>query len=350
MLAHLHVEPEPEPEPIGPTTSLQTDEVAAAIVAEDEAWRAAQKEETAKALAILDELQAERDEDDRAYIERIRSRSGTSGMAYGSPVADLRARHRTTELLGKIGSLKKDVAQLDEELRWEAAKAQSAEGAARTAQVRMDAEARAAANAAAVEHARAEAEAEAAARADAVAAAAARERAQQESEEAACRAEAAAQAAVARRAAAETARMARLDGVLDLHGERWREAGEGGYAAIIQRSYRRHKLKVDTVAALMQKEDDEFLAKQRCVQRVQRKEKESEGEGARQRGREPRQLHATIASCFHVLMVVATVLLRSATAHSRCLNVDCVAEPRQRRRWQCWTVCKLSVTKKMLHT
>jgi hypothetical protein len=260
-MSHLHVEPEPEPEPaVGP-----------APTAEDKTWRAAHKEQTGKALSMLDELQAERDADDRLHIERIRSRSGgTPDMAYDLPGTDPLARHRTTELLGKIGTLKKNVAQLDEELGWEAAKAQSAEGAARTAQARMDAEARTAANAAATERAQAAAEAAAAARAEVVAAAAARKRAQQEVEEAARQAEAAAQAAAARRAAAETARLARLDGSLDLHGERWREAGEGGYASIIQRTYRRHKLRVDTVAALMQKEDEEFLAKQRCVPQVER--------------------------------------------------------------------------------
>ena len=83
------------------------------------------------------------------------------------------------------------------------------------------------------------------------------------------------QAAAARRAAAETARLARLDGSLDLHGERWREAGEGAYAAIIQRAYRRRKLKVDTVTALMQKEDEEFRAKQRYV-RWRAREREAE--------------------------------------------------------------------------
>ena len=256
-------EPEPEPEQAG---AAQRD-VAAALAAEDEAWRAAQKEETAKALALLDDLQAECDAEDRAHIERVRSRSRTPDVVYASPGTDPLARNRTTELLGKIGSLKKDVAQLDEELDWDAARAESAEGAARTARARMDAEARAAANAAAIERARSEAEAEAAARAEVVAAAAARKRAQQEAEQAAQEAEAAAEAAAARRAAADTARQARLDGALDRHGERWRDAGESGYATRIQRVYRRHKLKVDTVAALMQKEDEEFLAAQRCVGR-----------------------------------------------------------------------------------
>lgn len=242
-------EPEPEPEQAG---AAQKD-VAAALATE------------AKALAPLDDLQAERDAEDRAQNERVRSTSCTPGILYGLPGTDSLARNRTTELLGKIGSLKKDVAQLDEELGWETARAESAEGAARTARARIDAEARAAAKAAAIERAQREAEAETAARAEVLAAAAARQRAQQDAEQAAREAEAAAQAAAARRAAADMARQARLDGALDRHGERWRDAGESGYAALIQRAYRRHKLKVDTVAALLQKEDEEFLAAQRCV-------------------------------------------------------------------------------------
>lgn len=183
----------------------------------------------------------------------------------GSPGVDPTARNLTTGLLDKIGSLQQDVAHLDAELGWEAAKAKSAADAAQAAQSRMDAEARAAANAAAIECTRAEAEAEAAARAEAAAAALARRQAEQDAAKAASEAEAAAEAAAARRTAAEEDRLARLDGSLDQHRARWNQAGESGYAAIIQRSYRRHRLKVDTISALMQKEDEEFLTAQRCV-------------------------------------------------------------------------------------
>ena len=58
-------EPEPEPEQAG---AAQRD-VAAALAAEDEAWRAAQKEETAKALALLDEGEPVHREAFRAFRE-----------------------------------------------------------------------------------------------------------------------------------------------------------------------------------------------------------------------------------------------------------------------------------------
>jgi hypothetical protein len=217
MEPHFEPEPEPEPEP-----------VAMAMMAEEEAWRASQKAETAKALALLDEVQAVRDAEDQAHIAKIRSRTGTPDMLYSSPTPPPpgAARQRTTELLSKISELKTNVAHLDAELGWDAAKSESAEDAARNARVRMDAEARAAARAAAAARAQAEAEAEAAAAEAARAAAVARAQAQQDAERVAREAEAAAADEAARKAAAEAARLARLDGALVGHHERWRAAGE----------------------------------------------------------------------------------------------------------------------------
>ena len=234
------MEPEPEPEQLPLRVELSAHDHA--LQDEEEEYQRSQRAETERALAQLDGLQAEREAEDQAHLKKIRERLRTpterllvqlvptppratrGGVAAAAVTSE--ARQRTVDLLDKIDDLKSDVAFLDRELGWDAAKYESAEDAARNARIRLDAEARAAQRAAAAARLKAEQEAEqeaeAAVQAAAAAAAAARAAALREEAEAARQAEAVAAAEAARIAAAEAARLARLAGGLDGHHERWR--------------------------------------------------------------------------------------------------------------------------------